>query len=177
MEEIRPAAARYSAERTETAAVGSPAVVNVQEIPVAGRLPSWADFTEFLKRNRRVLSLLVAIICGLVVMVTLVKDVYAWAKDAREKRIHQAVASATPERLIARCGQPSEDTIKEVYPILIRTMIYPSKDEGELVVAFSRTAEEKSDWVFLDMRNGRETRTFATADEKVAVLPCLNSRK
>ena len=177
MEEIRPAAAQYSAERTETAAVGSPAVVNVQEIPAAGRLSSWADFAELLKRKRRVLLVAAAVVCGLVVMVTLVKDVYAWAKDARERRIHQAVASATPERLIARCGQPSEDTTKEVYPILIRTMTYPLKDEDELVVAFSRTAEEQSDWVFLDMKNGRDTKTFATADEKIAVLPCLNSRK
>jgi hypothetical protein len=176
MEEIRPAA-EYSAEQTEMADVGSPAVGNVQDIPAAGRLPSWVDFAELLKRNRRVLLMLAAVMCGLVVMVTLVKDVYAWAMDAREKRIHQAVASATPERLIARCGQPSEDTTKEVYPILIRTMIYPSEDEEQLVVTFSRTAEEQSDWVFLDMKNGRGTKIFATADEKIAVLPCLNSRK
>jgi hypothetical protein len=45
------------------------------------------------------------------------------------------------------------------------------------VVAFSRTAEEKSDWVFLSMKDEVQTRSYDTPDAKAAALPCLNSKK
>jgi hypothetical protein len=79
--------------------------------------------------------------------------------------------------LITRCGQPAEDVTKEVYPILMRTMNYQSKAEGKLVFAFSRTAEEKSDWVFLSMKDEIETKTYDTPEAKIAALPCLDSKK
>jgi hypothetical protein len=46
-----------------------------------------------------------------------------------------------------------------------------------LVISFSRTAEEKSDWVFLSMQNENGTATYDTPEAKIAALPCLDSNK
>lgn len=202
MDETKQTQPEYSKERTETAAQGSPSeatntaessgteavghiskqeqdrqMTSLLEIASRGRSSPLAEIAEFLKRKRRGLLKVAAVICGLVVMVTLVKDVAAWARNARQRRVEQAVAGVTPDRLIARCGQPSEDTTKEVYPIVMRTMSYQLSDDKKLVVAFSRTAEEQSDWVFLSMKDEIETRTYDTPDAKVAALPCMNSKK
>jgi hypothetical protein len=139
---------------------------------------SWlADFAHFLKRTKRVWLSLAGAALGLMVMVTLVNDVAAWAKNARERRHELAVATVTPDRLIARCGPPAEDTTKEVYPILMRTMTYQPNADTTLVVAFSRTAEEKSDWVFLSMKDQNDAGTYDTPEAKIAALPCLDSKK
>jgi hypothetical protein len=105
------------------------------------------------------------------------KRVSEWARNTRERRHEQAVASVTPDRLIARCGQPVEDLTKEVYPILMRTMIYPPKGNEKLVLAFSRTAEEKSDWVFLSMSDESGARSYDTPEAKIAALSCLDSKE
>jgi hypothetical protein len=110
-------------------------------------------------------------------MVTLVKDLTRWFKTARERRQEQAVATVTPDRLIARCGPPAEDQTKEVYPILMRTMTYQPRASEKLVVAFSRTAEDHSDWVFLSMKDDVQPTTFDTPQAKIAALPCLYSKK
>jgi hypothetical protein len=202
MDETKKKELAYSRERTETAALGNPPEATttaetseaektgqsskqMQETPMAALRKITgtsgnsllADFTEYLKQTWRVWLKVTGAVCGLLVMVTVVKDVAAWAKDARERREEQAVASVTPERLMARCVQPAEDVTKEVYPILMRTMNYQSKAEGKLVFAFSRTAEEKSDWVFLSMKDEIETRTYDTPEAKIAALPCLDSKK
>lgn len=202
MDETKQNEPVYSRERTETAALGSPPEATTiaetsetektgesskqtQETSIAAsRTNTWtsgyslsADFTEYLRGTWRVWVKVAGAVCGLLVMVTVVKDVAAWAKDARERRQEQAVASVTPDRLISRCGQPAEDLTKDVYPILMRTMSYQSRAEGKLVFAFSRTAEEKSDWVFLSMKDEIESRTYDTPEAKIAALPCLDSKK
>jgi hypothetical protein len=56
-------------------------------------------------------------------------------------------------------------------------MSYQERGQGKLVVAFSRTAEEKSDWVFLSMKDVAEPRSYDSPQTKVAALPCLDSKK
>ena len=116
-------------------------------------------------------------ILGLMIIVTLVERVSERFRDARERRYEEAVLNLTPQRLIARCGQPTEDGTKEVFPLFIRTISYQRKGNKKLVLQFTRTAEETSDWLFLSMRDESGTRGYDSPDAKVAALPCLDSTK
>jgi hypothetical protein len=97
-------------------------------------------------------------------------------KATGEVRQERTVESLTPEGLISRCGQPAGDVTNDLYPMIKRTMSYESSGRGGLVREFSRTAEEKSDWVFLSMSDGNGT-TYGTPETQIAALPCLKSRK
>jgi hypothetical protein len=147
------------------------------EFARSGWHASMAEFSEFLKRTWRVWLIVAGAIFGLMAVVTLVERASEWARNAREKRHEEAVATVTPERLIARCGQPAEDVTKEVYPILMRTMSYQPRDNEKLEFAFSRTAEENSDWVFLSMKDESGAKSYDTPEAKIAALPCLDSKK
>jgi hypothetical protein len=70
-----------------------------------------------------------------------------------------------------------EDLTKDMYPIVTRTMIYRGSENEKIVLAFSKTAEEKSEWVFLSMKDARGTRSFDTPEAKIAALPCLDEKK
>jgi hypothetical protein len=139
--------------------------------------PTLLDFVNFLNRTRRLWIMLAAAIVGLIVVVSLLSRLSAWVRNARERRHEQAVASVTPDRLLARCGPPIEDVTKEVYPILMRTMSYRLTGGEKLLFAFSRTAEEQSDWVFLSMKDEGGAQSYDTPEAKVAVFPCLDSKK
>ena len=134
------------------------------------------DFVNFLKQTKRIWLMVVGAIVGLILFVTLAQQGFAWFSKSRERKHEQAVASVTPEHLLARCGQPAEDTTRNLYPLLMRTMTYQISREETYIFDFSRTAEEQSDWVFLSMKdtNGK---SYETAEEKVAAMSCLNSRK
>jgi hypothetical protein len=134
------------------------------------------EFVDFLRQTKRVWLLVVGAIVGLILLVTLAQRGFAWFSKSRERKHEQAVASVTPEHLLARCGQPAEDTTRNLYPILMRTMTYQISRSETYIFDFSRTAEEQSDWVFLSMKdtNGK---SYETAEEKVAAMSCLNSRK
>jgi hypothetical protein len=134
------------------------------------------EFVEFLKQTKRVWLMVVGGIVGLILLVTLAQRGFEWISKSRERKHEQAVASVTPEHLLARCGQPLEDTTKDVYPILMRTMTYRISRDETYIFDFSRTAEEKSDWVFLSMKDANG-KSYDTAEEKVAAMSCLNSRK
>ncbi len=134
------------------------------------------EFVEFLKQTKHVWLIVVGGLFGLIVLFTLGKGLYQWASNAQERRAEQAVASVTPERLLARCGQPAEDVTKEVFPILMRTMRYQVGRNEAYVFDFSRTAEEKSDWVFLSMKDANG-KSYETPEEKTGAMSCLNSRK
>jgi hypothetical protein len=207
MDEIKQNEPVHSSARAETTAVEAPAVPTTTvkssgtdkmgtgapptlKTPMAGlldlgllnvasikRWASPAEFVAFLKRTRRVWMATSGAIIGVVALVATVNNVTHWAKNRRERRQEQAVASVTPERLIARCGPPAEDVTKEVYPILMRTMSYEPRSSEKLVVAFSRTAEEKSDWVFLSMRDDIAPGTYDTPQAKLAAMPCMDSKK
>lgn len=134
------------------------------------------DFVDFLKQTKRVWLMVVGAIVGLVLLVTLAQRGFEWLSKSRERKHEQAVASVTPEHLLARCGQPAEDTTRNLYPILMRTMTYQISREETYIFDFSRTAEEQSDWVFLSMKDANG-KSYETAEEKVAAMSCLNSRK
>ncbi len=135
-----------------------------------------AEFVGFLKQPKRVWLLVVGTIVGLIALVTVAQRGFAWFSEKRERKQEQAVASVTPEHLLARCGQPIEDTTKNVYPILMRTMTYQISRNETYIFDFSRTAEETSDWVFLSMKDANG-KSYETAEEKVSAMSCLNSRK
>ena len=134
------------------------------------------DFLDFLKQTKRVWIMVVGAIVGLIVLVTLAQRGFEWIGKKRERRHEQAVASVTPEHLLARCGQPAEDTTRNLYPILMRTMTYQISRNETYIFDFSRTAEDQSDWVFLSMKDATG-KGYETAEEKVAAMSCLNSRK
>lgn len=184
----------YSHEPTKTTPIGSapeatktaespatektaPSMTTLPEMARASGYASLAELAEFLKRTWRVWLIVAGAIFGLMAVVTLVERASEWARNAREKRHEEAVATVTPERLIARCGQPAEDVTKEVYPVLMRTMSYEPRENEKLVFAFSRTAEEKSDWVFLSMKDESGAKSYDTPETKIAALPCLDSKK
>jgi hypothetical protein len=148
--------------------------------PAIGRAGSDATlegFAEFLKRTWSVWLIVVGAIFGLMVAVTVQKRMAESARIAREKRIEEAATAVTPERLTSRCGQPVEDLTKDMYPIVTRTMSYRSSGNEKIVLAFSKTAEEKSEWVFLSMKDELGTRSFDTPEAKIAALPCLDEKK
>jgi hypothetical protein len=95
----------------------------------------------------------------------------------QEKSAERIVESLTPEAVITGCGQPLEDVTKDLYPMIMRTMSYKPSGAGSVVLAFSRTSEENSQWIFLSMKNGSGTIKYETPDMQMAALPCLGSRK
>jgi hypothetical protein len=95
----------------------------------------------------------------------------------QEKPAERTVESVTPETVMAGCGQPAEDVTKDLYPMIKRTMSYKPSGRGAVVLEFSRTAEENSQWVFLSMMDENGTMKYETPATQIAALPCLGSRK
>ncbi|HYL84310.1 MAG TPA: hypothetical protein VE263_08755 [Candidatus Angelobacter sp.] len=134
------------------------------------------DFLEFLNRTKHIWLIAIGVIFGLMLFVTMSKRMAERAKAAREERHEVAANSVTPDRLIARCGQPAEDVTKNLYPMMSRTISYASPLNGTVVFSFSRTAEENSEWLFLTMKD-QTGKSFDTPETKIAALPCLDSKK
>jgi len=136
-----------------------------------------ADFVAFLKRTRRIWAIAIGMFVGLILTVALIQKMTEMAKIAQQKRFDKAIASMTPEHLIARCGKPAEDLTKEVFPVILRTIRYDRGSSEKLLFAFSRTAEQQSDWVFLTMKDENGTRNFDTPESKILAFSCLDSTK
>lgn len=132
---------------------------------------------KFLRRTKKIWLISAGAIVGVIVLVNLAGLLSERARNARERRYEEAVASVTPERLIARCGQPASDVTTEVFPVLMRTMSYQRRGSPALVLKFSRTVEQKSDWVFLAFRDESGDRSYDTPDAEIAALPCLDSKR
>lgn len=200
MDEMKPKETAYSGERAPVAPVSAGAETNAQASPagaavatqesagssglvsfmefVTSNLPtSMEEFSAFLKHSRRVWLMTAGIIIGVAALVNLTARAAEWAKNARERRQLHAIATLTPEHLFARCGTPAEDVSKEVYPVVMRTLTYAHRGGEKMVVSFSRTAEEKSDWVFLSMQNENGVAIEDTPEAKIAAMPCLDSKK
>ena len=154
-----------------------PRMSSLPQPPSADETSPGTDLFEFLKNTRHVWLIVIGGVFGLIVLFSLGKSLTNWASNARERRHQRAVASVTPERLIARCGQPAEDLTRNDYPILMRTMTYQMGRNEGYVLAFSRTAEDKSDWVFLSMKDLNGAKSYDTPDAQVAAMSCLNSSK
>ena len=200
MDEMKPKGTAYSGERAPVAPVSAPAEVSAQALRaetagasaeaaqatgIAGLLEvaksnlptSLAGIAAFLKRTKRVWLMAAGIIIGVMALVNLTARAAEWAKNARERRQLHAMATLTPEHLYARCGAAVVDETKVVYPVLMRTISYHPRGGEKLVISFSRTAEEKSDWVFLSMQNEDGAASYDTPEAKIAALPCLDSKK
>lgn len=139
--------------------------------------PSFVECASILKRTWRVWLMAAGAIFGVMVAIVLVEGATERYRNAREIRYERAVASASPDRLVARCGQPAEVATKNMYPIVVRKMSYQVKGNEKVVLVFSRTAEEKSDWVFLAMKDESGARSYDTPKAKIAALPCLDSKE
>ncbi len=100
-----------------------------------------------------------------------------WLKQRRENRQFIAVNNLTPERLLARCGQPLADETRNLYPMVARDIRYPSEAHSTVVLKFSKTAEQSSDWVFISMQDSTGSTEYETPTAKIAALSCLDSSK
>jgi len=200
MDEMKSKDAAYSGERAPVAPMSAAAEVRVRVAPIENAggagptenlsavasileiakasLPgSLGQVAAFLKRTKRVWLMTAGIVIGVAGLVNLSARAAEWAKNARERRQLHAMATLTPESLFARCGAAVVDETKVVYPVLMRTISYHPRGGETLLVSFSRTAEEKSDWVFLSMQNENGTAIYDTPETKIAALPCLDSMK
>ena len=148
-------------------------------LPERPSLPhSWAtDLLEYLNRSKWVLLGLAGAALASMALVSVQKGMAERARIAEEKRRETAAATVTPETLIARCGPAAEDTTKDMYPVVTRTMIYAGPGNERIVFQFSRTAEENSDWVFLSMKNENKSKSYDTPEAKIAGLPCVDAKK
>jgi hypothetical protein len=176
---LRSTTAAESSETEKTASKQAQAAQKVvaPEISEAGSAGTMVEFAEFLKRTKRMWLIVAGAIFGLMMVVTVVTRLSERARNAREKRHEHAVLEVMPENLTARCGPPAEDVTKEMYPVVLRKMSYQRGENEKIVFEFSRTAEAKSDWVFLSMKDQSGTRRFETPEAKIAALPCLDSMK
>jgi len=136
-----------------------------------------ADFVAFLKRTWRIWAIAIGLFVGLILTVALLQKMTEMAKIAQQKRYDKAIASVTPDHLIARCGQPTDDVTKEVFPVVMRTIRYQPRRNETLLLTFSKTAEQQSDWVFLTMKDETGAKSFDTPESKIAALSCLDSTK
>lgn len=199
MDEMKPKDTAYSGERAPVAPVSAPAEASVRVAPVenAGaalaehlsgiwgllqfakaNLPtSLTGVAAFVKRTKRVWLMTAGIIVGVAALVNLTARAAEWAKNSRERRQLHAIATLTPDSLFARCGAAAGDETKEVFPVVMRTLTYQPRGGDKLVISFSRTAEEKSDWVFLSLQNENGAVIDNTPEARIAALPCLDSKK
>jgi hypothetical protein len=93
-------------------------------------------------------------------------------KSTAVVREEQGVASLTPESLVVKCGPPAEDTTKDLYPMIKRSMSYKPNGRGTLTFEFSRTSQEKSEWLFLSLSDENGAR-YGTPETQMAAMPCL----
>jgi len=146
-------------------------------IATTGEYSPFADLFGYLERTKYMwLGLLIAVIAYMAVT-SVMKGRAERERVALLNRHETAAATITPENLLARCGPAVEDVTKQMFPMVMRTMSYRSQDYQKIVFEFSRTAEEKSDWVFLSMKDETGAKSYETPEAKVAALPCLDLRK
>lgn len=122
-------------------------------------------------------NLLIAggMIAGIIV-ISYVMGIPQWMKQRRENRQWVVVNNLTPETLIARCGKPLNDETKDLYPMISRDIRYQSAPSGTVVLKFTRTSEESSNWVFMSMEDANGT-SYETPVAKISALSCLDSSK
>jgi hypothetical protein len=93
-------------------------------------------------------------------------------KAVAEVREERGVESLTPESLLSKCGPPAADVTTDMYPMIKRTMSFKPSGKGTLTFEFSRTAQEKSDWIFLTLSDENGA-TYTTPETQMAAMPCL----
>ncbi len=126
-----------------------------------------------MKRNVLLAAGLLVAIIGIRLLIV----APGWFKQRRENRQFIAVNNLTPDRLLARCGQPLADETRNLYPMIARDIRYPSAANSNVVFKFSKTAEESSDWVFMSMQDASGGAEYETPMAKITALSCLDSAK
>ncbi len=134
---------------------------------------------QFISRKEQLekIAKIAAGILASVLVVVLIVKLVGWAKVARENRQWIAVNNLTPDRLIARCGQPLEDKTENLSLIIRRDISYKARGQTTVVFAFSSRADEPNNWVFISMKDPQGAMTYDTPISKISALPCLDSRK
>ena len=130
-----------------------------------------AKFAFPLKMTQQTWLIAATLLIGLVALLIFSRTT-GKNKATGEVREERTVASLTPESLLAKCGPTAEDVTKDLYPMIKRTMSYKFSGKGAMTFEFSRTAEEKSDWVFLSMSDENGV-TYGTPETQIAAMPCL----
>lgn len=122
-------------------------------------------------------NLLIAggMIAGIIV-ISYLMGIPQWMKQRRENRQWVVVNNLTPETLVARCGKPLNDETKDLYPMISRDIRYQAAPSGTVVLKFTRTSEESSNWVFMSMEDANGT-SYETPVAKISALSCLDSSK
>jgi hypothetical protein len=116
-------------------------------------------------------------VAALVAALFLVIKAVGWIEASRERRITRATDAVTPDRLIARCGVPTEDVSTDVFPVVRRTMRYKAGGQKTFIFTFTRSADEPQNWVFLSMKDSVGGASYETPEAKIFALPCLDSTK
>ena len=179
-----PDSLRSPTEVTESSGTGKTASKQTQtaqkvvapKVSQTGAAGTKVESAEFPKRTKRVWLIVAGAIFGMMAVATVVARLSERAKNAAEKRQEEEILEVTPNNLIAGCGAPAEDVTKEMYPVVLRTMSYQRGENKKIIFEFSRTAEKKSDWVLLSMKDQSGT-SSETPEAKIAALPCLASTK
>ncbi|MGB9436244.1 MAG: hypothetical protein WBQ89_28600 [Candidatus Acidiferrum sp.] len=179
-----PDSLRSPTEVTDSSGTGKTASKQTQtvqqvvapKVSQTGAAGTKVESAESPKRTKRVWLIVAGAIFGMMAVATVVARLSERAKNAAEKRQEEAILEVTPNNLIAWCGAPAEDVTKEMYPVVLRTMSYQRGENKKIIFEFSRTAEKKSDWVLLSMKDQSGT-SSETPEAKIAALPCLASTK
>jgi hypothetical protein len=119
----------------------------------------------------------VLVVIGLLFAQFVIMKAARWFQETRQHRITRATDSVTPDRLIARCGTPVEDTTTDVYPVVRRTMRYKTSGQQSAIFTFTRTADEPQNWVLLSMKDSAGAAAYETPEAKISALSCLDSTK
>lgn len=159
---------------TETSEASQPA----EPAKPRGQYNPISPATTGKKSFGQILLYVVAGFFGLLALDLLVQ-VPRWMKESHVRRVQRSVDTITPASLVARCGQPLEDVTKDLYPMISRRMTFNSStaESGKVVLFFSRTSEENSEWLYSSMRDEGGAASYNTPDEQMAALPCLASTK
>src|SRR5206468_1190453 len=121
--------------------------VMLRKAPLAATLRAMIQVSAFGRHIMKQRLLLIAAMVLGIIAVRYLLLIPGWMKQRRENRQFIAVNNLTPDRLIARCGQPLTDQTKDLYPMVARDLSYKSNANETVVFKFSKTAEESSDWV------------------------------
>jgi len=153
-------------------------------IPAGQKGRRTMKLTEFklteIKLTKEIVAIAVRVllaIAALVVALFLVIKAVGWIEASRERRITKATDAVTPDRLIARCGVPTEDVSTDVFPVVRRTMRYKAGGQRIIVFTFTRSADEVQNWVFLSMKDSAGGASYETPEAEVFAFPCLDSTK
>lgn len=132
-------------------------------------------FAPGAKISQQTKLIVATVVSGLFVLL-IFSLVPRWTRSTQGKISIPVVHAPTPEAVIAVCGQPVGDVTTDSFPVIIRTMTYKPFLKDPVVLTFSRTAEEQSQWVFLTMKDQNGPKTYDTMETQAAALSCLSSK-